>query len=374
MKIIILGPAHPYRGGISDTNEALCRNLQSQGHKVSIWTFRLQYPTLLFPGKTQFSESERPKGISIKRKINSISPWNWIRVAHQINKKKPDLILVRYWTPFLALSFGSIVKRLDQNIKKIAVTDNILPHELMPFHKLLTRFFCKQFDGFITLSKAVASELNHFIKKPILVLPHPINDQLPTALNQLKAQQSLGLNATKKYLLFFGLVRQYKGLDLLIQAMPSVLKKHPNTHLLVVGEHYESINKYRNLAKALHIEPNVTFENKFVSEHEMAKWFSASDLVVQPYKSASQSGITPLALWFNKPTVVTQVGGLFESVIDQKTGWIVAPSVTGITSGILEFLETKNLFSILESIESEQKKLSWSHFCTHCIEFNNTLE
>lgn len=374
MKIIILGPAHPYRGGISDTNEALCSNLQAQGHTVSIWTFKLQYPAFLFPGKSQFSTKSAPKNLHIRREINSLYPWNWIRVAKKITNESPDLVIVRYWTPFLAIALGFITKKIRGSVKKIAITDNIVPHERVAFQQQLTRFFCNQFDGFITLSNAVKKELSLLTKKPIVVLSHPINNQLPFPVDPIKAQQILGLDSDKKYLLFFGLVRKYKGLDILLKALPSVLKKFPKTHLLVVGEHYESYQKYIDLTNSLGIESCVTFKNQFVTQDEMSHWFSASDLVVQPYKSASQSGITPLAMWYKKPTVVTKVGGLFESVVDKKTGWVVTPSAKGIANGIEHFLSTKNQESIQKSIQSEQKKLSWSYFCKKCIEFNNTIE
>ena len=373
MNIIILGPAYPFRGGISDTNEALCRNLMKEGHKVSIWTFTLQYPSLLFPGKTQYSQTKAPEKIVIQKKINSLSPWNWIQVAKQINNIQPDLVLVRYWTPFLALTLGTIVGKLSKNIKKIAITDNIRPHENMIFQKQFTSYFCKQFDGFITLSKAVAEELSAFVQKPTLFLPHPINDLLPPLEDQLKAQQKLVLDPSKKYFLFFGLIRKYKGLDLLLKAFAHLHKKYSNTHLLVVGEHYESLQKYRDLATSLEIEASVTFENRYIPNHELSYWFSASDLVVQPYKTASQSGVTPLSIWFNKPTLVTKVGGLYESVVPNKTGWIVDPTVEGIEKGMEKYLNLKNKGSFAQNFQLQQKKLSWSHFCKECIKFSKTL-
>jgi len=373
MNIILLGPAYPYRGGISNTNEALCRNLMKEGHKVSIWTFTLQYPSLLFPGKTQYSHSKAPKNLAIKRKINSLSPRNWIRVANQINKAQPDLVLVRYWTPFLALALGTIVKRLNVDIKKIAITDNVHPHENTLFQKQFTHYFCKQFDGFITFSKSVASELDLYVQKPIVFLQHPINDKLPLPSEQLKSQKELALDPSKTYFLFFGLVRKYKGLDLLLKAFYRLHQKNRNTHLLIVGEHYESFQKYRKLVSSLQIEASVTFENRYVPTHELSKWFSASDLVVQPYKTASQSGVTPLSIWFNKPTLVTKVGGLYESVVHKKTGWIVEPTVEGIEKGMEDFLNSKDKEIYKKALQLQQKKLSWSHFCNECIKFSKTL-
>ena len=372
MKIIIVGPAHPYRGGIADTNESFAIALQNEGHEASIITFTVQYPSLLFPGKSQFSEDLAPKDLKISRLINTMNPLNWQKTAKVINKQKADLVIFRYWTPFLAIPLGFICRKL-KNTKKIALCDNVIPHEKKFFDQAFTSYFLSAFDGFITLSKQVKSELEQFSKAPIMVHPHPINLNLGEAIPKDLAKEQLNLDKNINYLLFFGLVRKYKGLDLMLRAMAEKAVREMNLKLLVVGEFYDNPDTYKKLIEELRINHLVEIRNEFVPTEEIKIYFSACDLVTQTYLTASQSGITQMALNFNKAVLVTDVGGLSEIIHHGKSGYVVDKKPEAIASSIVDFYNNKQEEQFSKRAAEEKKKYSWESLSRDVVEFVKKL-
>ena len=362
MKIIIVGPAHPYRGGIADTNESLCRALVQAGHDASIITFTLQYPKFLFPGKTQYTTDKKPDRISITRLINSVNPLNWFNVARKINKLKPDLVIVRYWMPILAPCLGSIMRLLNKKIVLIAMCDNVIPHEKRIGDKFLTKYFTNSFHGFITLSKSTFEELNFFTNKPKNYFPHPINDKLGEIVAQKDAREYLNLDIDGKYLLFFGLIRDYKGLDLTIQALGVEEVKALGIRLLIVGEFYESKDKYNKLIDEFDLKENIIIVDEFVAVAEIKYYFSAADLVIQTYKSASQSGVSQIAYNFECPILVTNVGGLSEFILHEKVGYISEKDPNEIASYILDYFNNNRRNQFSKNMQLEKHKYSWSAF------------
>lgn len=362
MKIIIIGPAHPYRGGIADTNESFCLSLIHQGHDASLVTFTYQYPGFLFPGKTQFSTEKAPEGIPIQQMINTINPLNWLSTARRINKLKPDLVIVRYWLPFLAPSLGSIVRRLDKSIKKIAMCDNVIPHEKRIGDQNFTQYFMNSFDGFITLSNTTYKEIEAFSDKPKTFFPHPINTNLGQKVTQQEAAKKLNLDPTKKYLLFFGLIRKYKGLDLTLKALGDDRLNNQNLHLLIVGEFYEDPERYLKMIEDYNLSDRVTIINEFVPTADIKYYFSIADLVIQTYHTASQSGISQMAFNFDCPILVTNVGGLSEIVKHDKVGYVSDRDPRKIADHILDFFTRDRYQEFSLNVEAEKAHYSWDSF------------
>ena len=365
MKIVIIGPAHPYRGGIAAFNERLAHEFISEGHEVRIETFTLQYPGFLFPGKTQFSDDPQPKGLPIKRTINSINPLNWMSVGSRIRKEKPDLVISRFWIPFIGPSFGTINRMIGHNrkITVIGLTDNIIPHEKKPGDRPLTSWFINSCDGIIAMSESVISDLDTFDKqKPRRLGPHPIYDHYGDITSREEALKVLGLDPNFNYLLFFGLIRDYKGLDLVIEAMANKRLANKKIRLIVAGEFYSNEKKYRDLVHSLQLEDHIIFIDRYIPNNEVANFFNASDMVVQPYKSATQSGVTQVAYHFGKPMLVTNVGGLPEIVAHQKAGYVCEPEAGSITEAILDFYDQNRKSSFEEFVIKEKERFAWHHF------------
>lgn len=362
MKICILGPAHPLRGGIASFNERLALQFQNEGHQVDVLTFSLQYPNLLFPGKTQFSDAKAPENIHIEVLVNSINPLNWIKTAKKINAKNYDFLIVRYWTPFLAPCLGTIAKLVKNKnkTKVICLVDNIIPHEKHFFDSILTRYFIKGVDGFVTMSQSVLDDLKSFhVTVPITLTPHPMFDNFGEKVTREEALQKLGLSSDYRYFLYFGLIRSYKGLDLLLEAYADEkIKKYP-VKLIVAGEFYEDSNPYFAQIEKHNLSENLVLKTEFIPNDLVAHYFCAADLVILPYKNATQSGVTQIAYHFSKPMLVTNVGGLPEIVPHGKCGYAVKPQVEDIRDAILDFLENdkKSFFDM--GLESEKERFQW---------------
>jgi glycosyltransferase involved in cell wall biosynthesis len=359
MKAIIIGPAYPYRGGIADTNESLCRELQKQGYQTELYTFKFQYPNFLFPGKTQFSIDPKPSDLKIKRIIHSLNPINWIRIGLRIREIKPEIVIIRYWIPFLSPCFGTIAKFISKETTIIGLCDNILPHEKRMGDKLLTKYFTNNCDSFIAMSRTVREDLSQFSNKKCLYLPHPINDGLGDIINKEIARKYLELSQDKNYLLFFGLIRDYKGLDLLLQSIPYL---KDDIHLIVAGEFYSNPEKYYSLVKELGIENKVTFTNKFVAKEDIPFYFCACDMVTQTYKTATQSGVTQIAYHFHKPMLVTNVGGLSEIVPHGRVGYVTNKEPLQIAQAINSFYTDEKEQEFTQNIIIEKEKYSWNNF------------
>jgi D-inositol-3-phosphate glycosyltransferase len=361
---VIIGSAHPLRGGLATYNERLAKEYIDRGDDVTIYTFSLQYPAFLFPGKTQYSTEPAPAGIPIRVRINSINPFNWWKTGRQIKKERPDLVIVKFWIPFMAPCLGTICRiiRKNKHTKVISIIDNLIPHEKRPGDRHLIRYWANSADGFIAMSRSVMEEIKQFTvlkPKPTLFCPHPLYDNFGAVISKNEAKKRLGLDPAFSYLLFFGFIRDYKGLDLLLKAFGDErLRKYPLKHI-VAGEFYSDAKPYYELIDKLNLVDLVIMHNEFIPDSAVSDYFCAADLVVQPYKSATQSGVTQIAYHFNKPMIITNVGGLAEFVPDGKVGYIVEPSETDIASAILKFYDEKKEEEFSANAAVEKLKYSW---------------
>ena len=367
-KVIIIGPAHPLRGGgLTTFNHRLAKELISQGHDCRIYSFSLQYPSFLFPGKSQYSNEPAPEGINIASVINSINPFNWIKIGNRLKKENPDIIIVRFWLPFMGPALGTILKRVRKNkhTKIICIADNVIPHEKRFGDKPFTRYFLKSCDAFITMSEQVLGDLRMFQKnhpilltKPAKLVPHPLYDNFGAIISKMEAREKLGLEKKDSIILFFGFIRKYKGLDLLFEAMADERIKKAGIKLLVAGEFYEDEKKYQEQIDQLGIRDRLILKTNFIPDSDVKYYLCASDAVVQPYRNATQSGVTPLAYHFEKPMIVTNVGGLPALVPDGKAGLVTAPDPLAIANSILQFYQLgENYF--IPHLRREKEKYSW---------------
>ena len=370
--IVILGPAYPYRGGLASFSEMLARTFIKQGNRVDIVTFRMQYPKLLFPGKTQFSESPAPADLHITRMVNSVNPFNWWRVGRHIRKMRPDALILQYWTPLMAPCLGTICRMVAKNrhTKMIAKLDNVIPHEQHFFDRILTRYFIASVDGFLYMSQQVKDELDTFTTtKPSVFAPHPVFSNFGEKVSHGEACRQLNLPEDQRYVLFFGLIRDYKGLDLLLDAWAKLRQDGftENKKLLVAGEFYTDKAKYLQQIERLCIGEDILLHDRFIPDEEVKYYFSIADVVVQPYKSATQSGVTQIAYQFETPMIVTDVGGLAEIVPDGQVGYVVKPNAVNIAQAIEKIYENGNLHKMAENMITEKQRFSWDYFAEELL-------
>ncbi|XZF13009.1 glycosyltransferase [Chitinophagaceae bacterium MMS25-I14] len=363
MKIIIVGPAHPLRGGLAEFNQLLATNLQAMGHDVVMYSFSLQYPSFLFPGKTQYTDEPAPANLKIRTVINSVNPLNWLRVGNMLRKENADIILVRYWIPFMGPVLGTILRKAKGRGKTriVCLADNVMPHEKRPGDRPFTKYFIGAVDAFITMSKDVLNDLKQFTDKPGQFTPHPPYDY-GNSVSKEEACKRLQLDPQKKYLLFFGFIRKYKGLDILLEAMNDPRIRTAGLHLIVAGEYYDDKTTYESIIGKHQLQETVHLFTDFIPNSEVKYYFSAADLVVQPYRDATQSGITQVAYTFEKPMVVSNVGGLAEVVPDGKVGFVATPEPTAIADAILRFYEPGSLPDLHQNMLTEKRKYSWETF------------
>lgn len=362
MRVILIGPAHPLRGGIANFNQALCSAFVKMNKYASIESYSLQYPNFLFPGKTQFEEGDPPTDISITSNINSINPITWFKVAKRIKKAAPDYVIIHFWMPFFAptlLNITRIIKKRT-NIKVIVIVHNAIPHEKRLGDAFLTKRFFSQCDGFITMSKTVLADVNSIVPKTDkLCIPHPIYNIFGEKINRKKAINKLHLKEEERYLLFFGIIRRYKGLDLLLKAMGDERIKKQNIKLIVAGEFYEDRSYYDLLINKYQIAENIIICNHFISSNDVKYYFSIADMVVQPYHTATQSGVTQIAYNFECPMLVTDVGGLAETVPAGKVGYVTSTDPLSIANAILDFYENNRKQTFSQNVVIEKEKYSW---------------
>ena len=372
--LVIIGPSWPLRGGLAAFDEQLIRTFTAQNINARIETFSLQYPSLLFPGKTQYSNEPAPKDVIINIGINSINPFNWIRVGLRIKQERPDLLIVRFWIPFLAPCLGTISKIVKSNkhTKVIAIIDNMIPHEKRFGDHILTKYFSNSMDGFLTMSEKVSKDVKLFSSKPIVLSPHPIFTHFGEAISKSDARASLGINENDKIIIFFGFIRHYKGLDILLQSMASESIKKANIKLMIVGEFYEDAQPYFDLIKELDLSEQIILHNEFVPDNEVKKYVCAADFIIQPYRNATQSGVTPLAYHFEIPMLVTNVGALADTVPNGKCGVVVEPKVTAIAQGITNLYSTGADY-YLPFIKEEKKKYSWEQMANNFLTLHQRL-
>jgi len=359
-KVIIIGPAWPLRGGLASFDERLAREFKRQGYESMIYTFSLQYPDFLFPLTTQYSTEPAPADLSIKVCINSINPLNWIQVGKELAQLKPDLIIVRYWLPLMGPCLGTILRKVRKNgfTRVICIADNVIPHEHRPGDTAFTKYFVRPIHAFITMSEKVKADLRLFTHKPARQVVHPLYDNFGDALDKTTARTHLSLPADEKIILFFGFIRKYKGLDLLLEAMQDARIQAAGIKLLVAGEFYEKKEEYDALIEKLGIAGQLILRTDFIADSEVRYYLSAADFVIQPYRNATQSGVTPLAYHFEKPMLVTNVGGLPDLVPDGKVGIVAEPDPTAIAEGIQRLYELGEDY-FLPHLREEKKKYSW---------------
>lgn len=372
-KVIIVGPAHPLRGGgMATFNHRLAYAFQDAGHDVSIYSFSLQYPSFLFPGTSQFTDEPAPEGLHIKTLINSINPINWVLTGKKLNAEKADLVIVRYWLPFMGPALGTILRQVDRKRTRIiAIVDNAIPHERRIGDRPFTSYFLKPCDGFVTMSDQVFNDLKTFntAHKPSVTIPHPLYDNFGAKLSKQAARDYLGIEPNAQVILFFGFIRKYKGLDMLLEAFAKFRAntQNQNFKLLIAGEFYEDEEAYKKQIEDLGIASDLILKTNFIPDREVRYYLSAADVLAQPYRNATQSGVTPLAYNFEVPMVVTNVGGLPDLVPHEQTGVVTAPNPDAIANGLKRFFEL-GAEHFVPHLKEERKKLSWEHFIAAVLE------
>ena len=363
MKIIIVGTAFPYRGGLAAYNERLAREYVKQGHDVEIITFSLQYPGFLFPGTSQFSTELPPQGLIIRRMIHSMNPLNWIKVGLKIRKMSPDMVIFSYWMAFMAPCFGTMARYArSPRTKMVALIHNMIPNEPSILDKLFPAYFVKAMDGFVAMAESVLSDIEHFDKenKPKAISPHPIYDHYGAALTKQEAAMKLGLFEQKNYVLFFGFIQHNKGLDLLLEAFADVRLRKLTVKLIVAGEFYENPSSYMQQIIRLGLDDMVELRTGFIPDNEVRNYFSIADLIAQPYKAATQSGVSQIAYHFEKPMLVTNVGGLAKIVPNGKVGYVVDVDPKQIADALVDFFSNNRSVEFIKNIKVEKEKYSWS--------------
>lgn len=365
MKVIILGTAYPYRGGLTAFNERLARQYMVEGHEVEIVTFTLQYPNFLFPGKTQYSDEPAPEGLKITRLLNAVNPFSWIKTGRYIRRQRPDLVITKFWLPFMAPALGTanrIAKR--KGMRRIAILDNLVPHEKRPGDSMFARYFVGSVDGMVAMSRSVLADADLFDpkrRKARTFCPHPLYDHYGETLTRQEALGQLGLREGQRYVLFFGFIRDYKGLDLLLQAMADERMEPLGVKLIVAGEFYGDPKPYHDLIARLDLSSRVAMHTDFIPDHEVNRYFCAADLVAQPYKTATQSGVTQIAFHFERPMLVTNVGGLPEIVPDGKVGFVVEPQPQQIADAIVRYFSEDWQQRLTEGVRQEKQKYLWTN-------------
>lgn len=364
MKIIIVGTAYPYRGGLAAFNERLALQMKADGHEVEMVTFSLQYPSFLFPGKTQFSTEPDHTGLPISREVNSVNPLSWAKVGRRIARRNPDVVIFAYWMSFMAPCMGSIACSVHRHCgaKVLALVHNMMPHEPSILDKLFPPYFVKQMDGFVALSRSVVEDIEKLDKanRPKAWNPHPIYDHYGELLDKGEAKSLLGLEQDCRYALFFGFIRAYKGLDLLLEAFADSRLRDLGVRLLVAGEFYGDAKPYMDQIERLGIGDRVVLRSDFIPDSEVNRYFSAADIIAQPYKTATQSGVTQIGFHFEKPMLVTNVGGLPEIVPHGKIGYVVEPTPQAIADALVTYYSENREEEFVANVREEKKKYAWS--------------
>ncbi len=373
LKIWLLGPAHPYRGGLAAIMQTMAKLWQQQGHEVKLKTFTVQYPSLLFPGKSQFTDEPKPEHLDIERCINTCNPLSWIKLGHRIKRERPDIVVLKYWTPFMAPAFGTIARiaRKNHHTKFICQIDNVEPHEHHFFDGWFNKWFLGAIDGFVYMSEQVHGELKNYTSAPAIFSPHPMFENYGSRIDREEACRNLGIDPKCRYALFFGLIRDYKGLDWLLEAWQKLRREcriAKEYKLIVAGEFYTDKAPYLERINSPELKDCIILHDRFIPDSEVKNFFSASDFLVLPYKSATQSGVTQIAYKFRLPVIVTNVGGLSEIVPDGKVGFVCEPSPDGVAHAIERIASEQLLSQMREQMEQESKRFSWEEMCRKLLE------
>lgn len=364
MRILIIGPAHPLRGGLAAFNERMARAFQDAGDVVHIETFSLQYPDFLFPGKTQYSSEPAPQDLTIHVGINAVNPLNWRQVGKRLAEERYDLVLCRFWLPFMGPCLGTILRCLKKNnhSRIIGLIDNIIPHEKRIGDRVLAQYFVRSADDFVVMSRSVERELQEFLQpgQSVRYLPHPIYDSYGAQWARTDALEHLQLPTEQRYMLFFGFIRSYKGLDILLEALTDPRVRALGLQLIVAGEFYADEAAYLTYIEEQQLGDQVILHTDYIPSDKVGAYFGAVDIVVQPYKTATQSGITQLAYHFEVPMLVTGVGGLPEVVQDGEAGYVVPPKdPKAVATAIVDFYTHEREAAFREGVARRKAAFSW---------------
>ena len=363
MRVVIIGPAYPLRGGLATYNERLARAFREAGDEVRIVTFSLQYPDFLFPGQTQFSTEPGPDDLHIEVSLNSVNPLSWLAVGHRLRRERPDMVIFRFWLPFMGPALGTVARLAVRNghTRVVAITDNVIPHEKRPGDGPLTRYFLSACDGFVTMSRSVLSDLEQlgFGRKPALYRPHPLYDNFGPMKPKAEALAALQLPATTGYLLFFGFIRAYKGLDIMLEALADKRLAELPIKLIIAGEFYEDAAPYEALIRRYQLEDRIVRATDFIPNERVVDYFCAADLIVQPYKNATQSGVSQIAYHFERPMLVTDVGGLAELIPNGVVGYVVPPTPAAIADAVVDFYAQQREKTFEAGVREQKKQFSW---------------
>lgn len=372
MKIAILSTFYPYRGGIAQFNARLYAEL-SKNHKVKAFTFTRQYPSLLFPGKTQYvTAKDDAEKVEAQRVLDSVNPFSYFKTIKAIRKFNPDVLLLRFWHPFFAPSLGIVARFLKKDVKVVSLLDNVVPHEDKWIYRPFIRFFLKQSRGFVVMSQIVKDDLLRLRPKSKYMLKqHPLYNHFGEKKDKTESLKSYGLSTAKKTILFFGFIRKYKGLDILLKSFEQL---DQSFQLIIAGESYTDFAPYQELIDRNPNKQNMLLLNRYIADEEVASLFSCADVCVQPYHSATQSGITAVSYHFDVPMIVTNVGGLKEDVRDGETGIIVDEiSPDAVARAIQEYFANNKQQNFKKGISSLKQELSWETFCEEFLKFVTAL-
>ena len=369
MKIFQVGTAYPHRGGIAHFNNLLYKTLKKRGHTVKIISFKRQYPSIFFPGKTQYEKDEKYK-VETFPLIDSVNPFNWLKVGKQLADEKPDVIIFHHWMPFFGPAFGTVAKRVKKaGAKVVFICHNIIPHEKQPLGTFLTKWVLRKSDSYIVLSEKEKRDLKTIVINPdVKVVFHPVYEIFNTDISDEQSRKELELE-NQNVVLFFGHIRKYKGLEVLLQAV-KIAKEKVNFKLIVAGEFYDGEEKYRTLINELGISENVLLFDEFIPTEKVGMYFKASDVVILPYLSATQSGVIQICYNFDRPVIATRVGGLPEFIDENKTGMLVPPNdPQAIADAIVKFYDKNLKVEYSENIKLFKQQFSWENMAKEIESF-----
>jgi len=373
MKIAMLSTFYPFRGGIAQFNASLYEELQKE-HEVKAFTFKRQYPDILFPGETQYvTETDKAIMVPSIEVLDTINPFSYYKTARLINEFEPDLLVMKYWMSFFGPSLGTVAKKMRPKTKVITILDNVLPHERKIIDKPFTNYFLKHNDGFIAMSESVKKDLLSVSKTPpkVMLAEHPDYDHFGAIISKTQAQKILGLDPSKKTLLFFGFIREYKGLDLLIKAFDLLDDSY---QLVIAGECYGSFDGYQKLIDQSTRKNDIIVYTKYINDTEVYAYFCGADVCILPYKSATQSGITSISHHFNRPIIATNVGGLQETIHHEQNGLIVDEISENAIANTIRYYFDNHLQTAFESnLEKSKEDKSWANFAKKLVEFSKSL-
>ncbi len=377
LKIAILSCFYPYRGGISQFNACLLQELEKK-HTVKAFNFKRQYPDILFPGKTQYvTKEDNAVPVESMALLDTANPFSYAATAKAIREWNPDLLIMRYWMSWFAPSLGYIARHMEKHCKVISILDNVIPHEPHFFDRPFTKWFLKPQNGFVVLCNAVKNDLLDIAPNARhICTPHPLYSHFGEKMKKEDACKAIGAPECKdtRNILFFGLIREYKGLDLLIEAFGKLDK---NYRLIVAGEPYGSFDKYSRLIDSNPNKENIILNTNYIEDSQVSKYFSSADVCVLPYRSATQSGISSISYHFEVPMITTDVGGLKETIGDRGTGTIIPDgNPETIAKAIEDYFSPENSAGreeMVRCIKMEKERLSWGTFCNKLEDFYHTL-